>query len=307
MKQPKIVVIGSLNMDIVTKTSRFPQAGETLTGEEVHFIPGGKGANQAVAAARLGAQTTMIGAVGNDAFGSTLLESLQVNNISVDKVKVIDEAATGVASVMLTSDDNMIIVVPGANALYLPSNIEQLESVIKDTDIVLLQLEIPIETVEAAAVLARKHNKLVILNPAPAQKLSPLLLNCVDVITPNRSELELLTGYDTSKGHLKEAMEALLAQGPKHVVTTLGEDGAAYKAFGKEMAALPSHRVPVVDTTGAGDAFNAGLAYALATGNELHQAIKFASQVSALAVTKFGAQEGMPTFEEVETFAASLC
>lgn len=306
MKQPNIVVVGSMNMDIVARTSRFPQAGETITGEEAHFIPGGKGANQAVAAARLGAQTTMLGAVGNDAFGWTLLESLQQNNVAIDKVKVIDGAATGIASVLLTQDDNMIVVVPGANAQCLPPYINQLEEVIQDADVVLLQLEIPIETVEEAAQLAKKHGKLIILNPAPAQKLSQQLLSCVDVITPNRSELGLLTGFDTTNGMLTEAMDALLHMGPKQVVTTLGGDGAVYKSSDHEMATVKAHRVPVVDTTGAGDAFNAGLAYALATGQDLHQAVSFASKVSALAVTKFGAQEGMPTYDEVQAFTLSI-
>ncbi|MFE5323708.1 ribokinase [Paenibacillus sp. NPDC056579] len=305
MVQPNIVVIGSLNMDIVVKVSRFPQAGETITGEEAHFIPGGKGANQAVAASRLGARTTMIGAVGTDSFGRSLLESLQSNHVAVDGVKRIDQAPTGVASITLTPSDNVIVVVPGANALCLPQDIQQIEQVIEEADVLLLQLEIPLETVIYAAEVAKKHGKMVILNPAPARQLPAELLRNVDCITPNLSELELLTKVDTSKQGLQVAMDTLLAMGPASVVTTLGSRGSACKRQGEQMKIIEAHKVPVVDTTGAGDAFNAGLAYALASGSSLYEAAQFAGHVSALAVTKFGAQEGMPTWQEVKAFETS--
>ncbi|MUT64569.1 ribokinase [Paenibacillus sp. NEAU-GSW1] len=302
MKTPHIAVIGSLNMDIVVSISRFPVAGETLTGREAHFIPGGKGANQAVAAARLGAKTTMAGAVGGDAFGKQLLESMSRNGVDNGHIAVMDGEATGIASIMLSPEDNMIVVVPGANGKVSPESVQSFESVIAEADIVLLQLEVPLDAVAEAAQLAKKHQKLVVLNPAPAQKLPQALLDCVDVITPNRSELELLTGLKATEGRLEEAIDRLMELGPKSVVTTLGSDGAVLKQAGGALEMMKAYSVPVVDTVGAGDAFNAGLAFSLASGRELHEAVGFAAKVSGLAVTKFGAQDGMPTMAEVEAF-----
>ncbi|WP_308421768.1 ribokinase [Paenibacillus radicis (ex Gao et al. 2016)] len=305
MNQPHIVVIGSLNMDIVVQMDRFPVHGETLTGREAHFVPGGKGANQAVAAARLGAHTTMAGAVGGDAFGKELLGSLQRSGVDHSQVRQLEGESTGIASIMVSPDDNMIVIVPGANAQCLPEHAAALEPVIAAADTVLLQLEIPLETVTAAAVLAKKHGKRVILNPAPAQKLPQELLDCVDVITPNRSELELLTGLGTSDGELEQAMDAMLALGPDTVVTTLGGDGAVFKQRGGKLHSQSAYTVPVVDTTGAGDAYNAGLAYALSIGEDIQAAAALASKVSALAVTKFGAQDGMPLMADVQAFNTS--
>jgi ribokinase len=300
MNKPRIVVIGSLNMDIVVETSRFPRVGETLTGEHVHFIPGGKGANQAVAAARLGGQTTMIGSVGDDMFGQSLIESLQQDAISTDHVIRIAGTPTGIASIMLAESDNQIVVVPGANASCLPEHIQAVEQVIAEHDIVLVQLEIPLETASAVCQLAKKLGKTVILNPAPARKLPEAMLKCVDYITPNRLELAMLTGIDASGDQLQAAMEALLEMGPSCVITTLGEEGSAFLRKGETLVKVPAYRVPVVDTTGAGDAYNGGLAYALAAGNELKEAVTFACKVSAMSVTKLGAQAGMPTQEDLK-------
>lgn len=301
MHKPNIAVIGSLNMDIVVEADRSPRLGETILGREAHFIPGGKGANQAVATARLGAKTTMVGAVGKDGFGTTLLEALAADGIETGKVKVVEGVATGIASILVAEKDNHIVVVPGANAHCLPEDLEQLEEVISQADTVLLQLEIPLETVCAAAELAKRLGKTVILNPAPAQNLPEHLLKNIDYITPNRSELSLLTGIPTDGdlSSLEKEMEVLLEKGPCHVVTTLGSQGSAYMSKERKITFVPSLKVPVVDTTGAGDAFNGGLAYALATGNTLHDAVLFATKVSAQAVTKFGAQAGMPTLEEL--------
>ncbi|OPH56614.1 ribokinase [Paenibacillus ferrarius] len=295
MNKPRIVVIGSLNMDIVVETSRFPRVGETLTGEHVHFIPGGKGANQAVAAARLGGQTTMIGSIGDDMFGKSLIEYLNQDAISTDHIKRIADTPTGIASITLAESDNRIVVIPGANAKCLPEHIQALEQVISEHDIVLVQLEIPLETASAACELAKKLGKTVILNPAPARKLPESMLKCVDYITPNRLELETLTGIDASGDQLQTAMEALLEMGPSCVVTTLGEEGSAFLHKGESLVKVSAYHVPVVDTTGAGDAYNGGLAYALAAGYALNEAVVFASKVSAMSVTKLGAQAGMPT------------
>lgn len=300
MNQPKIVVVGSLNMDIVVETQRTPDMGETVLGNNVHFVPGGKGANQAVAAARLGAATTLIGAVGADAFGDKLLASLRENQVNIDPVKVETGVPTGVALIVLANRDNQIIVVPGANSFCLPQDLAQYESYLQQADVVLLQLEIPLDTVCAAAEMAKRHGKKVIVNPAPARELPSDLLKHVDVITPNRSELALLTGYNDDEW--EKAMQSLLQSGPQVVVTTLGAQGAAYLTRGGGLKTVPAYKVPVVDSTGAGDAFNAGVAYALASGMKLQEAVLFASKVAALAVTRLGAQAGMPTREEVEAF-----
>lgn len=302
MNRPNIVVIGSLNMDIVIEATRPPQMGETVMGKLAHFIPGGKGANQAVATARLGAKTTMIGTVGNDGFGHALLHSLQTNGIDTSKVKRVENVSTGIASILLANGDNQIVVVPGANAECSVQDVERHEAIFAQADVVLLQLEIPLETIMAAAEIAKRHGKLVILNPAPACQLPKELLQQIDVLTPNRSELKLITGLDVGEGQLEEAILSLNQLGVDQVVTTLGSKGSAFLSVEGKIQFLPAHRVPVVDTTGAGDAFNAGLAYALARNKNLAEAARFASRVSALAVTKFGAQDGMPTREEVEKF-----
>lgn len=304
MNKTRVVVIGSLNMDIVVETQQYPQVGETLLGERVRFIPGGKGANQAVAAARLGAETAMIGAVGDDAFGQELLNALQMDGIDVSGVKRLSGTATGVASIYVAEGDNSIVVVPGANYLVEPVDIDRNEERLKRADIVLLQLEIPVETVLYAAKKAKSLGKTVVLNPAPAQPLPDELFGCVDYITPNRSELSRYTGMEADGESLGPAMRRMKELGAAHVVTTLGADGSAYLDDDGGVRTLPGHQVKVVDTTGAGDCYNAGLAVSIARGRSLRDTVDYAALVSALAVTKFGAQAGMPTEEEVRIFAA---
>jgi ribokinase len=289
-------------MDIVVETSRFPRSGETIFGTDIHFIPGGKGANQAVAASRLGAITTMLGAVGNDSFGQTLLDSLEGNKVCIDHVKVLENAPTGVASITLSPNENQIVVIPGANGSFGSEDVAAGESMFAESDFIVLQLEIPMETVIYAAEMAKKNGKKVILNPAPAQALPKELLRNVDYITPNRSELEAITGIDLSELPFEAAVDELLRMGIPYAIVTLGSEGVAWKQQGGLLSATPAHSVPVVDTTGAGDAFNAGLAYYLALGHDIDSSVRFAVKVSALAVTKFGAQDGMPTLKEVEDF-----
>lgn len=303
MNKPKIVVIGSINMDIVIETGRFPQVGETLLGERVRFTPGGKGANQAVAAARLGADTAMIGAVGDDAFGQELLRTLQADGVDVTGVKQIQGTATGIASICVAEGDNSIIIVPGANYQVKPADIDLGESLLRQADIVLLQLEIPVETVVYAARKAKLLGKTVVLNPAPAQQLPEELFGFVDYMTPNQTELSRYSGLDAEGEALEQAMRRMKGMGVAHVITTLGAHGSAYLADGGRLRKLPGYKVPVVDTTGAGDCYNAGLALSIATGRSLEEAAHFASLVSAVAVTKFGAQAGMPTEAEAITFA----
>lgn len=300
MRPIRAAVVGSINMDIVVQTDRFPQSGETLLGRDIRFIPGGKGANQATALARLGAQTAMIGAAGSDDFGRSLTEALAASGVDGRAVIRLEGAPTGTASITVTPEDNSIIVVPGANGLLTPNHIRAAKSVIESSDIVLIQLEIPLETAVYAAELAHGAGKKAILNPAPAHKLPESVFRHVGCITPNRTELEELTGMNASGGGLERAMDALLEMGAPCVVTTLGADGAAWKERGGELRRQPAHRMEIVDTTGAGDAFNAGLAYALGIGRGLEEAVAFAAKVSALAVTKFGAQDGMPSRSEVQ-------
>jgi ribokinase len=299
--QPKIVVIGSLNMDLVVQALRAPKRGETVMGDEIHFIPGGKGANQAVGLARLGAATTMIGAVGGDAFGKELKNALYKDGVDTSGIKVLSSEATGVASILLAEGDNSIVVVQGANAQCLPEDIAGCEEIIAGADLVLLQLEIPLKTVEFAVSLARGYGKIVMLNPAPAQSLSRDLLSKVDYLTPNRSELSLISGLP-QEGSIVNGIQKVLEKGVSCCVTTLGAEGAAYMNRGGSLIHVQGHKVPVVDTTGAGDAFNAGLAYALAQNKNIQDSVIFAGKVSALAVSKFGAQAGMPTLNEVEEY-----
>ncbi|MCR8987807.1 ribokinase [Brevibacillus laterosporus] len=307
MKPPRIAVIGSLNMDVVVEAPRQPKMGETISGDHVHFIPGGKGANQAVACARLGAQTSMIGSLGRDAFGDSLEQAMKQEGIQVSTIKRVENAPTGIASILLAEGDNQIIVVAGANAHTSMADVDLHADTVKAADIVLLQLEIPVETVVHTAKLAKEAGKMVILNPAPAQKLPDELFGYIDVMTPNESELYLLTGLEQKQATdkattLSAAMKALHAKGVKHAVTTLGASGSAYLMNGETFGTIASHKVQVVDTTGAGDSYNAGLAYALASGQSIPEAVEFASIVSALAVTKLGAQQGMPTMKEVLAF-----
>ncbi|MGC5324322.1 ribokinase [Brevibacillus sp. SYSU BS000544] len=302
MNQPNIAVIGSLNMDIVIEANRLPALGETLMGKQAHFIPGGKGANQAVATARLGARTAMIGAVGGDGFGKELLHALSQDQVNTDAVKTVDGTATGIASIMLAENDNCIVVVAGANATCSPEDIDRHLDKVEAADVVLLQLEIPIETVVYAAKKAKELGKQVILNPAPARELPEQLYACIDVITPNQSELGYLSGLAVDETNVADAMRVLASKGVRQVVTTLGANGSAILTDDNQFERIAGYKVDVVDTTGAGDSYNAGLAYALATKQDLKQAVEFASKVAALAVTKLGAQAGMPTMEQVKQF-----
>jgi ribokinase len=306
MKVPNIVVIGSLNMDIVIETDRRPLPGETILGSRARFIPGGKGANQAVAAARLGARTTMIGAVGADSFGNELLDALDADKIRRDSVKTVNGSFTGIASIYLSNGDNSIVVVPGANNQLFPDDIDQYDRYIQEADIVLLQLEIPLDTVCHAAKKAKAFGKTIVLNPAPAQALPDDLLARADYITPNRTELAALTGIDAESEGLEAAMNRLQRMGPNNVITTLGADGSAFLEKSGLVQKVPGYKVPVVDTTGAGDSFNAALAFSLATRYSLEHSVAFAAKVSAIAVTRFGAQAGMPSIDEVTQFTTRI-
>lgn len=286
----KIAVLGSINMDLVTETSIHPKQGETVLGDYFFTSPGGKGANQAVAAARLGGKVTMFGAVGSDSNGSELLTILQKENICTDFVLKKDGVPTGVASIEISNNDNRIVVVSGANKLVTKEYIDQVINEIEKNDIIVLQLEIPLETVEYVVEKLKDKNKTIILNPAPATKLSEELIESVTYITPNEHEYKLILNTE-------DAMETVLPNYPKHMLITCGGEGVKY--FDEKVVTVPSISVHVVDTTGAGDTFTGAFATALSQDFTLFDAISFANCAGGLATTKKGAQGGMPTMEEM--------
>jgi ribokinase len=301
-----ITVVGSLNMDLIARTPRFPQPGETIIGDEFRTAPGGKGANQAVAAARLGAQVSMVGRVGRDAFAESLLNNLAAAGVDHTSVIHDPEAATGVA--LIAVDDagqNSIVVASGANARLSPVDVDGAEAAIAGADALLLQLESPLETVTRAAKVARAHGVSVILNPAPARPLPDALLALVDVLIPNESETALLTGLPVGDPVEAEAAATALRElGVGTVILTLGERGALLaREDGAEY--FPAFEVTPVDTTAAGDAFVGGFAVALAEGRSLAEAVQWGNGAGALATTKLGAQPSLPTRQDLEGLLAT--
>ncbi|MED0674121.1 ribokinase [Aneurinibacillus thermoaerophilus] len=299
MKRPKIVVIGSINMDLVTETPRVPALGETVLGSKFSTLPGGKGANQAVACARLGADVYMIGCVGEDSFGTMLIDNLKKEGVRVDGVEPVTQTATGIASIVVENGDNSIIVVPGANHALTPNKVRRVEAMIREADVVLLQLEIPLDTVVEAVRIARKADVPVIVNPAPAAELPQEVLKDITVLTPNEYELAILLGKKPGE---HGDFRGLMASYHGKLVMTKGSDGAYYSDGNGNIRHQPGFQVEVVDTTGAGDTFNAALAVMIGQGCSIAEAVHYAVAASALSVTKFGAQGGMPSHEQVVTF-----
>jgi len=304
--EPRIVVAGSINMDLVYRVPRLPRPGETLTGSSFHQVRGGKGANQAVAAARLNAAVSMIGCIGDDAFGNVLIAGLQNEAIDVSHVKISDSCSSGLAVIGVEdSGQNCITVIPGANALLSPFHIASAESIIAAADALLLQLEIPVETVITAIRIARQHNVLTILDPAPALKNLPVELLSVDVVCPNETEASLITGLPVT--NVAEAMVAsrqLRSLGARIAVITLGMNGCVVCDGSGDPQHIPSFPVTAVDTTAAGDAFAGALGFCLAQRQPILEAIRFACAAGALASTRHGAQPAMPRFDEVIELAA---
>jgi ribokinase len=292
----RIVVVGSINMDLVTLAPRFVGPGETILGERFLTVPGGKGANQAVAAARLGADVALVGATGNDAFGKQLRDGLAAEGIDLDHVAQLDDSASGTASITVAGGENQIIVVPAANARVTPAQVERAQSLIERADAVLVQMEIPLETVEATLRLGHRLGVPVILNPAPAQQLPTDWLQLARYVTPNQHELAILLGADPH-----EDFRALMQRSPCPVVLTCGGEGAWYREQGEPLH-QPGFTVDVVDTTGAGDTFNAALAVFLHEG--LPEAVRKACAAAALSVTQLGAQGGMPRLTGVQALLA---
>ena len=292
----RICVVGSLNMDLVTRTPRIPIPGETIIGYEFFTAPGGKGANQAVAAARLGAQVSMVGRVGADDFGQAMRRALTEDDIDCACVFEDETAGTGIAAILVDdAGENSIVVASGANARLSPADVERAQAAIAGADSLLLQLETPLETVIRAAEIARAHHVAVLLNPAPARTDLDALLPLVDVLILNESETALLTGLPVEdEAALLAAADALRATGVGVIILTLGAQGALLvQASGAE--AIPAFPVDAVDTTAAGDAFVGGFAVALAEKKPLGEAVRWGNAAGGLAATKLGAQPSLPT------------
>lgn len=288
-----ISVVGSINTDLVVTANRMPKKGETITGDNFSIYPGGKGANQAVAIAKLGGDVQMLGCVGDDVNSTIMLENLEKNGVKVDYIKKVHGVPTGTASITVAENDNCIIVVPGANDHVDKSYIDSIKPQLLKSKYVLVQYEIPLETVEYVIEICTQNDIKVVVNPAPVQKVDIELLNKVQYITPNEHEAMLIfDGYDN--------INSLLKDYTNKVIVTLGEKGAAY-SDGEKVINIPViDNVNVVDTTGAGDTFSGALVKALSDDLSIIDAITFAGWASGMSVEKFGAQEGMPTISELK-------
>ncbi|MCJ8205356.1 ribokinase [Pseudomonas sp. RGM2987] len=299
----KVVVIGSLNMDLVTRAPRLPRGGETLIGESFCTIPGGKGANQAVAAARLGAQVSMVGCVGTDAYGEQLRGALLAEGIDCQAVSVVD-GSSGVALIVVDDNSqNAIVIVAGANGVLTPEVVDRFDAVLQSADVIICQLEVPDATVGHALKRGRELGKIVILNPAPASHVLPSQwYGYVDYLIPNESEAAMLSGLAVDSLETAEAAAThLIAAGAGKVIVTLGAQGLMF-ANGSSFEHFPAPLVKAVDTTAAGDTFVGGFAAALAAGKSEVEAIRFGQVAAALSVTRAGAQPSIPTLPEVQAF-----
>ena len=303
MAREGVLVVGSANMDMVVSTSRFPRPGETVLGRSFAMFPGGKGANQAVACAKLGGNVTFIGRMGKDVFRDRLFASMRGDGVKLRRVTIDPSLPTGIAVITVDSTgQNQIMVASGSNMALLPADIDRHKAAFGEARVLLVQLETPLPAVQRAVALAKQKKLTVILNPAPARRLPKSLLNMVDYLTPNENELSVLSGLPVSGlASAERAARKLMAGGVSSVIVTLGAKGCmAVTARGSRI--FPSYKVHAVDTTAAGDAFNGALAFGLAAGLSLEAAVPFANGVAALSVTKMGAQSSMPGMKEVRTF-----
>ncbi|WP_037352629.1 ribokinase [Selenomonas sp. FC4001] len=299
----KVLVVGSLNMDFAVYMDRRPKAGETVMAQSMKLVPGGKGANQAYALGKLGADTSMIGAVGTDTFGEQMLANLENVGVATDGIKKIAGTETGKAFIEIEkTGQNSISVIAGANAAVDEDLVKAQEEKFAKADAVVMQLEIPMPAVVAVAKLAKKHGKTVVLDPAPARNdLPDELWAQVDITKPNETELALLTGLPTgTEEEVVTAAKALIAKGVKNVLVTLGGDGTMHVSADK-VEKFPAYKVKAVDTTAAGDCFLAAFMSRF-DGTNFAEAIDFGAKASAIAVTRQGAQTSIPTVEEVESF-----
>ncbi|HOV61603.1 MAG TPA: ribokinase [Candidatus Hydrogenedentes bacterium] len=302
----KIVVVGSSNTDMIIQSERIPRPGETVLGGRFAMAAGGKGANQAVAAARAGGQITFVARVGEDLFGENAILGFERDGIDVRHVHKTAGEASGVALIMVDQrGENSIAVAPGANARLTPEDVDGAETAIAESACVLAQLEVPLETAQRAMELAARHGVRAILNPAPARELPEALLRVVSVLTPNETEAELLTGLPArDEAEAAAAAERLAERGPRTVLITLGAKGV-YARDPEWQGMVPGFPVEAVDTTAAGDVFNGALATALSEGKSLRDAIRFGCAAAAISVTRLGAQPSAPTRAEIEAFLAA--
>lgn len=301
----KVVVIGSLNMDLVTRAPRLPRGGETLIGKSFATVSGGKGANQAVAAARLGAQVSMVGCVGNDAYGEALRGALLAEQIDCQAVSTVEDSS-GVALIVVDDNSqNAIVIVAGANGALTPEVIDRFDAVLQAADVIICQLEVPDATVGHALKRGRELGKTVILNPAPASRPLPVdWYAAIDYLIPNESEASALSGLPVDSLSTAETAAArLIAMGAGKVIITLGSQGSLF-ADGQRFEHFPAAKVKAVDTTAAGDTFVGGFAAALAAGKSEADAIRFGQVAAALSVTRAGAQPSIPTLSDVQAFKA---
>ena len=303
---PAIVVLGGINMDLIGTAPRLPSPGETAMGEGFYTAPGGKGANQAVAAARMGASVRMVGRVGRDTFGAGLLDNLRACGVDVSGVMEDADAASGVAMVLLdASRQNRIVVIGGANMRCDDAQVDAVASALEGADALMLQCEIPPATSLKAARIAREMGVQVVWDPSPAEGFPPEAYAIVDVLTPNQAEAAALTGIDvTDAASAEAAARAIVERGVRAVVVKMGEAGAFYLSDGEGGYVLP-YEVEAVDTVAAGDAFGAAMTCALAEGKPVGEAVRYSAAAGALAVTRPGAQEAMPTRAEVEALLSS--
>lgn len=301
----KLVVLGSVNLDHLMQVSHFPRPGETLPIGQYQTVAGGKGANQAVAAARLGADTALIACVGEDGPGRQMTQAFADDGMDVRGVKAMSGHSTGMAMIYVDSKgENNIGIWPGANQALTQDQLPQHQAVIGQAEMLLMQLETPLETIERAAKLARAAGTQVVLNPAPAQPLSVELLGCVDMITPNETEAELLTGIALNNlEDTERAAQALHGFGIKTVLITLGKNGVWVSEQGQGQH-VPGFVVEARDTTAAGDTFNGALVTRLLEGSSLSEALPFAQAAAAISVTRMGAQSSIPTRDEVDAFVS---
>lgn len=288
----KIAVIGSINMDLVAETDIIPKKGETVLGNNFFTSPGGKGANQAVAAARLGGKVSIFGSIGNDQNGLSLKENLMNEMVDVNHLNIVDHVASGVAIIEICENDNRIIVVPGANHYTNVEYLTKVSEALLSYDVILMQLEIPIESIQFIIQFLSDHQKVIILNPAPAMPLPEDLVNKVSYITPNEHEYQIVL-------NTTESMEEVLQKYPNKLLITRGEEGVTYYD-GDKTVTVPCINVDVVDTTGAGDTFTGAFGVAISEGQPIREAIEFANIAAGLSITRKGAQKGMPTRQEVQ-------
>ncbi|AEE97528.1 ribokinase [Mahella australiensis] len=304
-KDIDILVLGSLDMDLTVETDRRPYPGETLKSRAFYKSPGGKGNNQAVAIARLGGNVAFAGCVGRDSYGEQLVANLAKNNVRTSDILTLDNIDTGLAFINVFRGQNTIISYQGANSQCTIERMRHCEGLIERATILLMQLEIPIDTVIWAASIARRSDTMVVLNPSPAVPLDDELYGSIDVLVLNKFEAQELLGMEVKEDADCEKMIAMfLDQGVKNVFITLGDKGVMYNYKGT-VKRRPAYNVKVVDPTGAGSAFTGGLCYALTRGMDIDRAADYASAVAAIAITRMGAQSALPSAMEVERFLAT--